>query len=185
MTYKWRPQVTVGYMYLDFFGMVRARDKDVGYVISARCSLSSEWMDELTSERVQTEDKAGRKLDTLKFRSLLRGRGSEGNWTEESHEIMMPWKPGEENISRKRGQSTMLNGAERLSQRTGKRMLGLVTWMSVVTLAKAVLKRWEWLFLYAHERIWDKWVESVYRVQSLVKERRSYKTCSEAKKLEN
>ena len=66
---------------------------------------------------------------------------------------MMPWKPGEENISRKRGQSTMLNGAERLSQRTGQRMLGLVTWMSVVTLAKAVLKRWEWLFLYAHERI--------------------------------
>ena len=53
---------------------------------------------------------------------------------------MMPWKPGEENISRKRGQSTMLTGAERLSQRTGERTLGLVTWMSVVTLAKAVLK---------------------------------------------
>ena len=34
----------------------------------------------------------------------------------------------------------MLTGAERLSQRTGERTLGLVTWMSVVTLAKAVLK---------------------------------------------
>lgn len=47
----------------------------------------------------------------------------------------------------------MLNHAERLSQRTGKRMLGLVTWMPMLTLAKAVLKWWEWLFLYTDERI--------------------------------
>lgn len=32
----------------------------------------------------------------------------------------MSWKPGEENISRKREQSTALNGAERLSKRTRK-----------------------------------------------------------------
>ena len=91
-----------------------------------------------SSERVQTEDKAEKELDALKFRSPLRGRGNKGDRTEESHEIMMPWKPGEENVSRKRGQSTMLNGAERLSQRTGQRMLGLVTWVSMVTLAQTV-----------------------------------------------
>ena len=41
----------------------------------------------------------------------------------------------------------MLNGAERLSQRTGKRVRGLVTWVSMVALAQAVLKRWEWMLL--------------------------------------
>lgn len=43
MTYKWRPQVTVGYMCLDFFGMVRVRDKDVGYVRIC-VVLTIQWM---------------------------------------------------------------------------------------------------------------------------------------------
>ena len=73
-------------------------------------------MDELTSERVQTEDKAEKELDALKFRSPLRGRGNKGDRTEESHEIMMPWKPGEENVSRKRDSSSVLNTAVCASQ---------------------------------------------------------------------
>lgn len=52
----------------------------------------------------------------------------------------MSWKPGEDHVSRKRKQPIALNGAERLCKRIEKRALDLATWMSAVTLTKAVLK---------------------------------------------